>query len=636
MKRQSSLLLLVILLSFFGCREQSDDCPELSTNSSISFLAKADSKTTRTFLHSENEVYGEIWWNQGDLLSVFCVGTAANGGLKFTAKQEGSETDIEFTSPESIQSADQYFGIYPYDPDSFMDQSGVIHTFIPTLQSAVKGGYDPKALITAGRSSDLLFSESTITGSMPFYNLCGGFRISLSNSSKDITRVVFTSNGDVNISGDITISFSDSETIPSVAISNDLDRSVSTSVTLNSQEPLQIGPYYYITMLPQELPDGFTMSFYSSSEQTPLYTCVYDKSITVERGSFWTIDNANNPALFGKDLSVNGTSNCYLISQAGSYKFPIVFGNSSFTPNAEAVSAEILWETVNTSVAPKQETLVNGVFTDGSYVFFNTPDPLINGNALVAVKDNDGTILWSWHLWICDGFDPDASAQAVKGNTNGLFMDRNLGALDSSPSSQLCNGLFYQWGRKDPFMGTADRTSKTPVAMASTCTETLLEIDSEEFGNIEYAISHPTFYLFNPYTPKDWVYSSRDNELWRKDMKTVYDPCPVGWKVPDGDTNGVWKVDTLTSIFAVKDLVGGYLKTDGQSNIFFPATGYRNTSNGSITGTTSVGYYWTSTTDTQFANTSSLSFVFASPTFSNYSIGWGRSHGFSVRCVKER
>ena len=55
----------------------------------------------------------------------------------------------------------------------------------------------------------------------------------------------------------------------------------------------------------------------------------------------------------GEDLSVNGTANCYIVSKAGTYKFPLVKGNST-TKNdkiSNAATAEVLWETDNTASA---------------------------------------------------------------------------------------------------------------------------------------------------------------------------------------------------------------------------------------------------------------------------------------------
>lgn len=46
-----------------------------------------------------------------------------------------------------------------------------------------------------------------------------------------------------------------------------------------------------------------------------------------------------------------------------------------------------------------------------SYVNFHIPaDKIKNGNAVIAVKNASGTIMWSWHLW----FNHDDVLETVK------------------------------------------------------------------------------------------------------------------------------------------------------------------------------------------------------------------------------
>ena len=51
-------------------------------------------------------------------------------------------------------------------------------------------------------------------------------------------------------------------------------------------------------------------------------------------------------------------------------------------------------------------------------------------------------------------FDPDANVMTWTDSESGTsykMMDRYVGAVSNQPGSDLSNGLFYQWGRKDPF-----------------------------------------------------------------------------------------------------------------------------------------------------------------------------------------
>ena len=135
-----------------------------------------------------------------------------------------------------------------------------------------------------------------------------------------------------------------------------------------------------------------------------------------------------------------------------------------------------------------------------------------NGNALVAACDASGNILWSWHLWITD----DTIQEHTYANGAGVAMDRNLGALSATPGDVGALGLLYQWGRKDPFLASASISEITEPAVAGTA------INATSGYSLALSIANPTDFYDDTYP---------SNDSW-SDTKTIYDPCPVGWKVP--------------------------------------------------------------------------------------------------------
>ena len=69
------------------------------------------------------------------------------------------------------------------------------------------------------------------------------------------------------------------------------------------------------------------------------------------------------------------------------------------------------------------------------------------GNAVIGYLDPaTGLVKWSWHIWVTDR---EVTLTAANGYE---WMDRNLGALNNTPGAVANRGLFYQWGRKDPFL----------------------------------------------------------------------------------------------------------------------------------------------------------------------------------------
>lgn len=241
------------------------------------------------------------------------------------------------------------------------------------------------------------------------------------------------------------------------------------------------------------------------------------------------------------DLSASGTANCYIVPSAGFYCFKATKGNSNVT--VDGVAAEVLWRSFNTTTAPDSEDIIlDPVYRDG-FVYFMTPNEYKEGNAVIALKAQDGTVLWSWHIWATSA-DLEMLKQ-IYANGAGIMMDRNLGALSATPRDPLSIGLLYEWGRKDPFMGCASFESTTPIATDVTwpSAKTTRFINQQNYSALDYSISHPMDYIYNSELPYDWqslVKEDCDYLLWQSN-KTMYDPCPAGWRVPDGGENGIWK-----------------------------------------------------------------------------------------------
>ena len=232
-------------------------------------------------------------------------------------------------------------------------------------------------------------------------------------------------------------------------------------------------------------------------------------------------------------------ANCYIVTKAGKYTFKAVKGNSSESVGSVA-SAEVLWETFGTHKAPEVGDLVKEVSYNNGEITFKATD--MKGNAVIAAKDAAGNILWSWHIWMTD--QPVEKVYP----SNATMMDRNLGAISASPGNVGTIGLKYQWGRKDPFLGAASFNFN--VEAKSTITWPPSEQSSATTGTILYATEHPTTFIDESaeFTNEDWYYTgnkSTDNTRWTTSdkAKSIYDPCPAGWRVPDASNKDVLNAD---------------------------------------------------------------------------------------------
>ncbi len=395
----------------------------------------------------------------------------------------------------------------------------------------------------------------------------------------------------------------------------------------------------YFLMPPVDLTDQALKFKLLDTEFNYYDADMLSKNIEVGGSYGWDVDIDIYHAPLGME-----TANCYVISKAGSYSFPTVKGNGTAYVG-DVASAEVLWESFGTDVAPAVGALVSEVsYSDGqiSYTASN-----LKGNASIAAKDADGNILWSWHIWLTD-----KPAEQVYNNNAGTMMDRNLGATSATPGDVKSLGLLYQWGRKDPFLGGSSIISGRLQAASTLGSWPSPVSSNSSIGTISYAIEHPTTFIMphdrittdDPAENGDWLYpisTSIDNTRWQS-SKTIYDPCPAGYRVPDGGSSGVWKkafgdyyVNYPSFDFSNKGYNFGKSETTksltAETTCWYPASGCLDGYDGSLCGVGFDGYYWYCTPDGYFA----YSLYFDSSGDVDPSYDSNRANGLSVRCLRE-
>jgi hypothetical protein len=287
-------------------------------------------------------------------------------------------------------------------------------------------------------------------------------------------------------------------------------------------------------------------------------------------------------------INVNdGLANCYMVVPGGSVTIPITravtIGGLSASADAKV---ETLWDDNN--VISGNPTLSGSGASRAIAVTASSNE----GNAVVALKDNDGTICWSWHIWVTNYTGSATWTNPYVGYT---LMDRNLGATDNQ-LNLASRGLFYQWGRKDPFpggkAGTAGYAALSSFkGMPDTGTTTINYVINKSANlegvaaGIAQSIENPTtFYcrIADTWLPAD------EKTLWNTSAgkKSVYDPCPEDWRVPryrSGANTSPWYQLTGQE-FSRGDNAGcDWSYPPDYKNGFYPASGARQSSNGAAT-----------------------------------------------------
>nr|MCR5003348.1 hypothetical protein [Bacteroidales bacterium] len=241
---------------------------------------------------------------------------------------------------------------------------------------------------------------------------------------------------------------------------------------------------------------------------------------------------------------------------------------------------------------------------------------------------NTGKIQWSWHLWILDGFDPVATGQVYTGNSKAL-MDRNLGALSAAKGDSLANGMLYQWGRKDPFPGLRSKDSGNTAFASSPVVPSKYVTTSSYIGKVDYTVQYPTTYICGIGGNYNWN-ATEPSDLWAS-KKTVYDPCPPGWKVPDANTNtSCWsKVPRAVVIDEVNCGVD-LAEYVGLDECWYPIAGYRSSTEGSVEGAPYLSFYWGNSKNDFYA----YMLEFCPPDLA-YVSNYTCAAGGSIRCARE-
>lgn len=406
--------------------------------------------------------------------------------------------------------------------------------------------------------------------------------------------------------------------------------------------------------------------------------------------------------------AVENTANCYVINAPGKYSIPLVYGNAvkngaantnaytSTSHNSAALkgfvnhlgaaisdpyiynnagcapaSAELVWE--------DELNLVRNVAlsSDNHSIEFEIPHNTIRqGNALVAVLDKDGQIMWSWQLWVTDYVPGSAVIELPMSSGSISFYPRSVGEVLGGDVTTFAStevnvrftqtdvpeGLeplqktvkftqtgitistpdcftYYQWGRKDPMMSDVDQWYDNQH-------QEIKALKMTQLNTLPSGTSVEKEWILNPdvFWECEHDYRFAHTNLWNANLsttahvKTVYDPTPVGAMVPAA-TTGVLNLFKSATVSHITDSStkrpGFYVTMPGGQELYFFALGYRSSTTGTATNQGELGEYWF---ETATGSTESRALVLSSVSSSAPTIvlqGQARGQAFGVRPMLE-
>ncbi len=310
-------------------------------------------------------------------------------------------------------------------------------------------------------------------------------------------------------------------------------------------------------------------------------------------------------------------SNSYLAGYDNALVIPVSRANKTTLgaqiSAGDALTAEVLWMD-NYDII--DAVSVRGTGSSANVVVLTGN---VDGNAVVVVKKNN-EIKWSWHIWVTQD---EKTISTISLPSGAKLMDRNLGAINKTVGEAGAIGLQYQFGRKDPFTASASFGTPTEVLLFDMAGKNPEIKMASAPQPLSFTIANPSTYIKSNYV--DW--GDGEMDWWKNDLgtKTVYDPCPLGWKVP-----ALEDYAELADAHFNKDTQGGHLFIyNGQSN-FFPYTGYREVG-GTLDATANFGTFWVNGALNN-ATGFSPSYGVGGTAAVN---GAPRSRAVCIRCIKE-
>lgn len=239
------------------------------------------------------------------------------------------------------------------------------------------------------------------------------------------------------------------------------------------------------------------------------------------------------PTLVSGLVKFTEPANTFIVAPGAIAVFPTSKGNSG--TDAAPASIKVEWQDnaglfVDAPKVENGEAIVR--FAEGK-----------EGNVVLDGVDASGNVVWSWLFWVVSDTPKDMTVG------NSTFMDRNVGAINLDEKSELSVGVVYQYGRKDPFPSIKFGEYALRTIYDGNGQEREITITKNEAeNNLANTIKTPSVFYNNVYVSGakhgySWLTTDATqispelfSSLWENGgKKSMYDPCPAGYKVASKD-----------------------------------------------------------------------------------------------------
>ena len=472
---------------------------------------------------------------------------------------------------------------------------------------------------------------------LSFHHTVGLMQLKLKGSDVSIKKIAVTS--DKNIVGDAKVEYSASEPALEVVGTDGtgvISNFKKATYTFNDSDGLQLdsdGVDFYIG-----LPEGTHNLNVIITDADGNSMTISAPSVPISRGVVLptTIPYTADPLTNVTNLSAFGHfANCYVVSTAGNYCF------NARKPDGTLVSGTAAaWVWAAGDACKDQASLPSTMMTSVSYVngkiYFSIPSNITyskGGNVVLGVIDGSNNILYSWNVWLTTS---DISDQTVSGIT---VMDRNLGAAQkfdvaSYAATNLLHakGSYYQWGRKDPFLGQRN-SSNDSAGNAFKMNPGQYYVLNTELVNVDSWKANQSIDATSSVYPVYMASSAPSGASKWSDIANA-NPCPYGYRVLNNSEFSSLVSAGLSQ--AVLDGNTGYAQVLLGDVISLPRVGRRKGGDGLITNCTINARYYS---DDYGTGSNAYCYLFNSSDWTTTAVvatnpTLNANNACSVRCVK--
>ena len=655
------LIPAMLLLMLAGCYKEQTPVEEGSVPRKGTFnFSSSTGEVTKVLLNSDNTLF----WAAGDQIAVYdykgetlvqsdvaaLSGGEGTGVGTFTPTNHTSNTDW-FVGGDA---SDQAYNFYAFYPGAAAEPSSKVVAVNVAAEQKQSQGVGKYIISYAAANTTKSVLASASAPNFAFAPKSALLKLTIRNNADIPVRISSVQiSSSVNIAGNASLNLG-------TGVLSDGD---ATAITYTFANPIEVAAGavasapVYISMLPCA-PGSLSVTL---NQAGFAYTVADINLATIESGHVYAkeaaissvsrelaISNGNtsnlaNAAEMDEDVTLYyGTTNCvvmdvndnYCVIPIGVYKSDDGYtrSNSSAGKNTAVKKAKVIWaekglyEDPNFCVASGTTGMLTVTKSAG-----------VTGNALIGIYDEDGGLLWSYHVW-CP-FDKSTLSVTSEG-TSTEFSAFKL-ALGQITGADCDTYMFYQWGRKDP-LGRAnpgfivnDLLTVYGESIPSTGNYISAKATGESENNLSYARKNPTkFITQNDTKLYDWYPAApaaaartdankpngQNDNLWVTTKATIFDPCPPGYRVAP---KTLWDGSKGKGAGPLFESAG----------LWYVLGGARHSANAGVNTVASWGYYWPSEAVGGDSNCSYFLF-FNSGNYLLRAHADYRASAFGVRCVK--